>query len=143
MHFLTIQWNLKSRSEATENISFGQLKWENDQLKVYFAKHKSDQIGLNKDEAKYTYSNPKDPAVCPIQALASYLLVFPEIFINGNKVFLGNDQKKGSIPIYIDFFILTNVYIKPCLSILMILVSTLNVKVLQYIVVLVYTRDHQ
>ena len=65
--FSTMQWNLKSHSEAKESISFGQLKWENDHVKVYFSKHKSDQIGLNKDEARHIYSNPKDPVVCPIQ----------------------------------------------------------------------------
>ena len=89
-----MQWNLISCSEDTENISFSQLKWENDHLKVYFSKHKSDQIGLNKDETRHKSSNPKDPTVCPIQVFASYLLVFPEIFINRNEQFLGNDQKK-------------------------------------------------
>ena len=110
-----MQWNLISCSEATESISFGQLKWENDHLKVYFAKHKSDQIGLNKDEARNIYPNPKDPTVCPIRALAFYLLVFLEIFINGNKLFPGNDQKKYSLIVYIEFFITTNVYIELCL----------------------------
>ena len=92
--FLTIQWNLILCSEATEKISFSQLKWENDHLKVYFANHKSDIIDLNKGEARHMYSNPKDPAVCPIQTLASYLLVFQETFINGNKLLTGKNQKK-------------------------------------------------
>ena len=70
--FLKMQWNLLTRSEATENISFGQLKWEKEHLNVYFAKQNSDQIGLNKDEARHIYSNPKDPLVCAIQVLASY-----------------------------------------------------------------------
>ena len=43
--FLTMQWNLILRSEMTENILFKQVKWENDHLKIYFLKHKSDQIG--------------------------------------------------------------------------------------------------
>ena len=50
--FLILQWNLISRSEAMENIFFKQVKWENDDLKIYFPKHKSDQIGLNQDEAR-------------------------------------------------------------------------------------------
>ena len=112
-----MQWNLISRPEATESILFSQLKWENDHLKVYFPKHKSDQIGLNKEEARHIYSNPKDPTVCLLQALASYFLVFPEIFINENKLFPGIDQKKDSIAVYIEFFIPTHIYMKLYLSI--------------------------
>ena len=66
--FLTLQWNLISRSEATESISFSQMTWESDHLKIYFARHKSDQIGLNKVEARHVYSNPCCPVVCPVRA---------------------------------------------------------------------------
>ena len=68
LYFFTMQWNLISHSEATESISLSQMIWENDHLKIYFPKHKSDQIGLNKEEVRHIYSNPKDPAVCPLQA---------------------------------------------------------------------------
>ena len=44
--FLTKQWNLIFRFEATESISVSQMIWENDHLKTHFPKHKSDQIGL-------------------------------------------------------------------------------------------------
>ena len=81
--FLTLQWNLISRSETTELIFFEQMKWENDHLKIYIPEHKSDQIGLNKNEARHIYSNPKIPSVYPLRALASYLLVFPSIFVDG------------------------------------------------------------
>ena len=91
--FLTLQWNLISRSEATESISFSQMTWESDHLKIYFARHKSDQIGLNKDEARHVYSNPCCPVVCPVRALASYCLAFPLVFIDGGKLFPGSDQK--------------------------------------------------
>jgi len=40
--FLTMQWNLISRSEATESIFFSQMIWSNDHLKIYLPKHKSD-----------------------------------------------------------------------------------------------------
>ena len=56
--FLTMQWNLTCRSETTENIAFNQMSWENDHMKIFFPKHKSDQIGLNKDEPRHVYSNP-------------------------------------------------------------------------------------
>ena len=63
-------------------------------MKIYFPRHKSDQIGLNKEEARYIYSNPKDLAICSLRALASYLLVFPQIFIDAKKLYPGSDQKK-------------------------------------------------
>ena len=65
LYFSTIHLNLIWRSETMENIFLRQMKWENDHLKIYFPKHKFDQIRLNKDEARNVYSNPNDPAVCP------------------------------------------------------------------------------
>ena len=59
--------------------------------KFYFTNHKADQIGPNKEESRHVYLNPKNPVVCPIQALPSYLLDFPETFVNAKKLFLGND----------------------------------------------------
>ena len=49
--------------------------------------------------------------------------------------------KNDSIAVCTGFFISTHIYIKPCLLILQ--VPTLYLKVLQHIVVLVYTRYHQ
>ena len=95
-----MQWNLVSRSEATKNICFEHLKWENGHLKIYFSKHKSNQIGLNKDEAKHVYLNPNNLAVCPFRALASYLLVFPSIFVDGNKSFPRKIRRSISILAY-------------------------------------------
>ena len=70
------------------------MRWEIDHLKIYFPKHKSDQIGLNKDEARHVYSNLNDPSVCPLRALVSYLLVYPSIFVDDKKSFHGKDRKK-------------------------------------------------
>ena len=91
--FLTLQWNLISRSEATESISFQQMSWEDDHLKIFFARHKSDQVGMNKDEPRHVYSNPCMPVICPICALAAYCLAFPQVIIDGGKLFPGSDQK--------------------------------------------------
>ena len=74
------------------------MKWENDHLKINFPKHKSDQIRLNKDEARDIYSNHNYPSVCPIRALACYLLFFSSMFVDGNKVSL--KQIKRNVPIY-------------------------------------------
>ena len=87
--FLTLQWNLIARAETVGLINFSQLYWEDDHLKIFFPKHKSDQIGLTKDEARHIYSNPLMPEVCPIRALAAYALTFPQVFRDGKKIFPG------------------------------------------------------
>ena len=91
--WLVMQWNLMSRSEATEAISFSHMRWDNDTLKVFFPRHKSDQVGLNKDEARHVYSNPLTPAVCPLRALACYCMIFPKVLIDNHFLFPGSDQK--------------------------------------------------
>ena len=63
----------------TEHISFNQLKWEGDHVKVFIPQHKSDPKGENKEEPRHMYTNPLNPIICPIHALVSYLLLFPEI----------------------------------------------------------------
>ena len=82
-----------SRSEATESISFSQMRWENDTLKVFFPRHKDDAVGLTKDEARHVYSNPLAPAVCALRALASYLVIFPKMLIDDNCLFPRTQQK--------------------------------------------------
>ena len=62
---------------------------ENDHLKIYFPKHKSDQIGLNKDKDRHVYSNPNDPSLSPLLALASYPLVYPSILLMGTRTITG------------------------------------------------------
>ena len=70
------------------------MRWDDDHLKIYFPKHKSDPIGLTKEEARHIYSNPLIPKVCPIRALAIYALTFPQVFLDGNKVFPGEYSHK-------------------------------------------------
>ena len=91
--WLTIQWNLISRSEATETISFKQIFWDADHVKIYFAKHKGDQAGTNKDEPRHMYSNPIIPEICPIRALSAYLLCCPDVVTEGGRIFPGSDQR--------------------------------------------------
>ena len=69
------------------------MKWKNDHLQIYFPK--SDQIGLNKDEARHIFPNPNNSSVCPLPALESYLLFFPSFFVDGKKLFPGIYQKKS------------------------------------------------
>ena len=88
-----LQWNLRSRLEATEGVFFQQIRYENDMLKVYFPRMKKDQIGLNKHKARHVYRNPLMSAICPLRALTSYLFWFPKILMDYQRLFPGEDQK--------------------------------------------------
>ena len=79
LFFLTLQWSLIARSESVEKIALDQLSYACDHMKVFFPKHKGDQIGLNKDEPRHVYSNPIQPEVCAMRAMASYFFTFPQI----------------------------------------------------------------
>ena len=93
--FLTLQWNLISRTESTEMISINNLRWEDDHLKVFFPRHKLDQAGLTSRDPRHIYANPYDPVVCPIQALSSYLMCYPGVLSSrSGKLFPGTLQKK-------------------------------------------------
>ena len=92
LFFILMQWSLIARSESVEKISLDQLTWVSDHLKVYYPKHKGDQIGLTKDEPRHVYSNPIKPEVCPIRAMASYFLTFPQILQDGKDLFPGESQ---------------------------------------------------
>ncbi len=93
--FLTLQWNLISRTESTEQISINNLRWEDDHLKVFFPRHKSDQAGLTSRDPRHIYANPYDPVVCPIQALSAYLMCYPGVLSSrSGKLFPGTLQKK-------------------------------------------------
>ena len=58
-------------------------------MKIYFAKLKSDQKGENNEEPCHVYTNPLDPVICPMRALASYLFLFPRIITESQKLFPG------------------------------------------------------
>lgn len=64
--FLIMQWNLVSRSESTKTLALDNMRWEEDHLKVYFPKHKSDQHGLTSTDPRHDYSNSLDPNICSI-----------------------------------------------------------------------------
>ena len=93
--FLTLQWNLMSRSESTETLSINNMRWEEDHMKAFFPKHKSDQAGLTSSEPRHVYSNALDPSICPIRALGAYLIAFPGILSSSHgRLFPGDNQKK-------------------------------------------------
>jgi hypothetical protein len=86
---LTMSWNLICRATNCVNILIPHLSWHEDSLIVQFAQSKTDQTGDNARFPRHVYSNPLDPAICPILSLAIYLLCFPP---TGDALFPGTQQ---------------------------------------------------
>lgn len=75
--YMLLQWNLMCRSSNTKMISFSHLGAVDDCLTVYFRKQKNDQDGSRSKHPRHVYANPISPEVCPILAIALWLLCFP------------------------------------------------------------------
>ncbi len=59
------------------NICFVHLDWRGDALTVYYGKMKNDQTGERLKEPRHVYANVLDVEICPVFAIAQYLLYFP------------------------------------------------------------------
>jgi len=56
--FLTLEWNLMSRSENIVHAHLFHITWEDDCLVFCFAKGKTDQTGRNSDQVWHVYATP-------------------------------------------------------------------------------------
>ena len=102
--FLTLEWNLMSRSENIVHAHLFHITWEDDCLAFRFAKSKTDQTGRTSNQVWHVYATPDKPATCPVLALATYLFAnpgltnvenFTETDEDGNpsgRLFPGGDQ---------------------------------------------------
>ena len=102
--FLTLEWNLMSRSDNIVNAHLFHITWEDDCLAFRFGKSKTDQTGRNSDQVWHVYATPDKPAICPVLALATYVFAnpgltnienFTELDGDGNpsgRLFPGGDQ---------------------------------------------------
>ncbi len=67
--FLTLEWNLMSRSENVVDCHAENIIWTDDLLGFTFPKSKTDQTGKNADSIWHVYATPHNPITCPILAL--------------------------------------------------------------------------
>jgi hypothetical protein len=77
--FLMLEWNLMARSKSIVHAHFFHIMWEDGCLAFRFAKSKMDQMGRNRDQVWHVYATPNKPCVCPVLALATYILANPSI----------------------------------------------------------------
>lgn len=88
---LTLSWNLMCRVSNTIGIKYSHMSWIEDALGLCFAVMKNDQNGTQPRDPRHIYANPLQPEVCPILALAIYLLCMPPD-PDGTALFPGSGQ---------------------------------------------------
>ena len=98
--FLTMEWNLMARSDNCVNMNISHIQWSDDSLLFFFGKTKGNQLGDGNDKPWHVYSNPAKPHLCPVLALAKYVLLHPDLLTNGSPVFPGTYQYKRFIKIF-------------------------------------------
>ena len=90
--FLILQWNLMARSSNMTKLQIGHIEWRNDCLVFFFGKTKNDQIGGKSDSPWHVYSNPFEPCICPVLALAKYIFSNLNVLTSNVALFPGNEQ---------------------------------------------------
>ena len=90
--FLIMEWNLMARSDNCAKLQLAHIEWRNDCLVFFFGKTKGDQTGEKSDSPWHVYSNPFEPCLCPVLALAKYIFSNPDVATSKSTLFPGNDQ---------------------------------------------------
>ena len=68
--FLTMEWDLFTRSDNCANMHVQHIQWRSDCLIFYFGNSKGNQTGDRANGPWHVYSNPNNPTIFPVLALA-------------------------------------------------------------------------
>ena len=98
--FLTLEWNLMARSDNCISMHVSHVEWRQDCLVFFFGKTKGDQAGEKAAEPWHVYSNPDDPVICPVLALAKYMFAYPDLVKENGQIFPGTEQYNRFIKIF-------------------------------------------
>ena len=90
--FLTMGWNLITRSDNYVNMHVQHIQWRSDSLIYYFGTSKGNQTGDISNYPWHVYSNPENPTICHVFFLAKYFLSHPDILTTNSRLFQGNYQ---------------------------------------------------
>ena len=80
------------RAENCVNAKINHIKFDDDCLVFSFAKSKGHQNGEEHVGPWHVYSNPLEPHICPVLALARYIFAFPEVLSSNSSLFQGKSQ---------------------------------------------------
>ena len=98
--FLTMEWNLMTRSDNSVNMHIRHIQWRSDCLILYLGTSKGNQTEEISSDPWCVYSNPNNPSICPIIALAKYIFSNPDILTTNSPLFPGNYQYDRFLKIF-------------------------------------------
>jgi hypothetical protein len=87
--YMLWSWNLMARGGNVASLILKNMKVSDDSLGVIFAQMKNDQEGERKKHVRHVYANPEVPELCPILALAIYLMLSG--FASGSPFVFGSE----------------------------------------------------
>lgn len=91
------------RAENCVNAKINHIKFDDDCLVFSFAKSKGHQNGEEHVGPWHVYSNPLEPHICPVLALARYIFAFPEVLSSNSSLFQGKSQYNRYSNLFLDF----------------------------------------
>jgi hypothetical protein len=91
--YLVLSWNLMCRSVSTASICFAHMHQVDDSVGILFPMHKGDQGGDRGNDYRHVYANPLSPQICAFVALGLYLLSYPGLGTENEKLFPGGSQE--------------------------------------------------
>ena len=97
---LKMEWNSIARSDNCINMHVQHIQWRSNCLIFYFGTSKGNQTRERANDPWRIYSNPKNPTICPVLALAKYLFSHPDILTTNSKLFPGNYQYEIFLKIF-------------------------------------------
>ena len=90
--FLTMEWNLMARRDKCVNMHIKQIQRRSYCLIFYLGASKGNQTGERSSDPWHVYSNPKNPTIYPVLALAKYTFSNTDILTTNYPLFPGNCQ---------------------------------------------------
>lgn len=91
--FTVLQWNLMARSASVSSLLYNHIGWEGDSMVIRLPRHKGDQEG-KRTMPRHLYANALEPNLCPILALAVYMLCNPYHMNGDQRLFYHDDIKR-------------------------------------------------
>lgn len=97
---LTMEWNLMARSENCFSMNVNHIQWRGDCLIFFFGKSKTNQTGERSEDPWHVYANPHNPEICPVLAMAKYLLGNTSLLQGDCQLFPGSSQYNRFLKIF-------------------------------------------
>ena len=97
---LTMEWNIMTGSDNFFNMHVQHIQWSSDSFIYYFGTLKGNQTGDRANDPWHVYSNPKNPTIFPVLALAKYFFSHPGILTTNSKLLPGYYQYEIFLKIF-------------------------------------------